>query len=51
MLRNGYQSDRLELGALHELQLVVIAPPGSGLPVPRVTPGGDAVLQVFARAL
>ena len=44
------EPDRLELGALRELQLVVIEPPESGLPVLRVTARGDAVLRAFARA-
>jgi hypothetical protein len=44
------ESDRLELGALHDLQLIAIEQPVSGLAVPRLTPRGDAVLRAFARA-
>jgi hypothetical protein len=43
------EADRLELGALRELHLIEIEPPGTGLPVPRVTPQGDAVLRAIAR--
>ncbi|WP_233859014.1 hypothetical protein [Paraburkholderia sp. HD33-4] len=43
-------SDRAELGALRELQLIASEPTGSGFPFPRVTPRGDAVLRAFARA-
>ncbi|MCP3712428.1 hypothetical protein M3I54_36815 [Paraburkholderia sp. CNPSo 3274] len=38
------ESNRVELGALCELQLIVIEPPEAGLPLPRVTLRGDAVL-------
>ncbi|WP_322049589.1 hypothetical protein [Paraburkholderia sp. J67] len=44
------EPDRLELGALREMQLIVIEPPESGLPLLRVTPRGDAVLRAIARA-
>jgi hypothetical protein len=42
-------SDRAELGALRELQLVDIGTPESGFTLPRVTPRGDAVLQAISR--
>ncbi|CAG9243403.1 hypothetical protein [Paraburkholderia unamae] len=42
--------DRLELGALRELQLIEIEPHEVGLPVPRVTARGDAILRAIARA-
>ncbi|CAB3802640.1 MULTISPECIES: hypothetical protein [Paraburkholderia] len=42
-------SDRVELGALRELQLIANEPAGSGLRFPRVTPRGDAVLRAFGR--
>ncbi|WP_321930758.1 hypothetical protein [Paraburkholderia guartelaensis] len=44
------ETDRLELGALRELQLIEIGSPEAGLPVPRVTARGDAVLRAIARA-
>ncbi|CAG9252254.1 conserved hypothetical protein [Paraburkholderia unamae] len=44
------EADRLELAALHELQLIEIEIPVAGLPVPRVTARGTAVLRAFARA-
>ena len=44
------EANRLELGALRELELIEIEPPESGLPMPRVTPRGDAVLRAIARA-
>jgi hypothetical protein len=43
------EPDRLELGALCDLHLIEIEPPGAGLPVPRLTPEGDAVLRAIAR--
>ncbi|MBC8725172.1 MULTISPECIES: hypothetical protein [Paraburkholderia] len=42
-------SDRAELGALRELQLIANEPIGPGFRLPRVTPRGDAVLRAFAR--
>ncbi|MEX3813726.1 hypothetical protein AB3X96_26275 [Paraburkholderia sp. BR13439] len=42
-------SDRAELGALRELQLITNEPAGSGFRLPHVTPRGDAVLRAFAR--
>lgn len=42
-------ADRAELGALRELQLIANRSPESGLPLPCVTPRGDAVLRAFAR--
>ncbi|MBC8746547.1 MULTISPECIES: hypothetical protein [Paraburkholderia] len=42
-------SDRAELGALRELQLIANEPVDSGLRFPRVTPRGDAVLRALAR--
>jgi hypothetical protein len=42
--------DRLELGALRELELIALEPPEAGLSMPRVTPRGDAVLRAIARA-
>jgi hypothetical protein len=42
-------SDRAELGALRELQLIANDPAGSGSRGPRVTPRGDAVLRAIAR--
>ncbi|WP_028221595.1 hypothetical protein [Paraburkholderia oxyphila] len=44
------EADRLELGALRALDLIAIEPPEAGLPMPRVTPRGDAVLRAIARA-
>ena len=44
------EANRLELGALRELELIEIEPPEAGLPMPRVTPRGDAVLRAIARA-
>ncbi|ADG20880.1 hypothetical protein [Paraburkholderia atlantica] len=44
-------SDRAELGALRELQLIANEPTGSGFCFPRVTARGDAVLRAFARVL
>lgn len=44
------EADRMELWALRELQLIAIEPPEGGLPIPRVTPRGDAVLRAIARA-
>jgi hypothetical protein len=44
------EADRAELGALRELQLVANQSPKSGVPLPCVTPRGDAVLRAFARA-
>ncbi|MEX3962816.1 hypothetical protein AB4Y42_11455 [Paraburkholderia sp. EG286B] len=41
---------RLELGALRELELIALELPDAGLPMPRVTPRGDAVLRAIARA-
>lgn len=41
--------DRIELGALHEWQLIESQPGGTGFPVPRVTPRGEAVLRAIAR--
>ena len=43
------ESDRAELGALHELQLIASEPAGPGFLFPRVTARGDAVLRAFAR--
>jgi hypothetical protein len=43
------EANRLELGALCDLQLIAIECPVSGLAVPRLTPRGDAVLRAFAR--
>ena len=40
---------RLELGALRQLELIAIEPPESGLPMPRLTPRGAAVLRAIAR--
>ncbi|HKR46216.1 MAG TPA: hypothetical protein VJU59_42250 [Paraburkholderia sp.] len=42
--------DRLELGALRELELIALELPDAGLPMPRVTPRGDALLRAIARA-
>ncbi|MBB5414929.1 hypothetical protein QF000_002110 [Paraburkholderia atlantica] len=42
-------SDRAELGALRELQLIANEPADSGFRLPHVTPRGDAVLRAFAR--
>ncbi|KXU84380.1 hypothetical protein CI15_23205 [Paraburkholderia monticola] len=42
-------SDRAELGALRDLQLIANEPASSGFHFPRVTPRGDAVLRAFAR--
>ncbi|WP_296652751.1 hypothetical protein [Paraburkholderia sp.] len=44
------EADRLELGVLRELDLIAIEPPEAGLPIPRLTPRGDAVLRAIARA-
>ncbi|WP_233888729.1 hypothetical protein [Paraburkholderia flagellata] len=44
------EADRLELGALRELELIALEPPEAGTPTPRVTPRGDAVLRAIARA-
>ena len=44
------EADRLELGALQELELIALEPPEAGTPMPRVTPRGDAVLRAIARA-
>ncbi|WP_213309044.1 hypothetical protein [Paraburkholderia sacchari] len=44
------EADRLELGALRELDLIAIEQPEAGLPMPRVTPRGDAFLRAIARA-
>ncbi|MCG5072192.1 MULTISPECIES: hypothetical protein [Paraburkholderia] len=43
------EPDRIELGALRELQLIDIGPPEFGVPLPRVTPRGDALLRAVAR--
>lgn len=43
------EPDRMELGALRELELIDIEPPESGMPLPRVTPRGDALLRAVAR--
>ncbi|MGF6852311.1 hypothetical protein [Paraburkholderia sp. CI3] len=42
-------SDRAELGALRELQLIANEPAGPGFRLSHVTPRGDAVLRAFAR--
>ncbi|NLP63417.1 hypothetical protein [Paraburkholderia sacchari] len=46
---DGIEPDRIELGALRELQLIDIGPPELGVPLPRVTPRGDALLRAVAR--
>ena len=43
------EPDRLELGALRELQLIALDPPETGLIMPYVTPRGDAVLRAISR--
>jgi len=43
------EPDRMELGALRELQLIDIQQPESGVPLPRVTPRGDALLRAVSR--
>ncbi|MFD1561533.1 hypothetical protein ACFSHT_38785 [Paraburkholderia silviterrae] len=43
------EPDRIELGALRELQLIAIEPPESGVPLARVTPRGDALLRAVSR--
>ncbi|MFX1766916.1 hypothetical protein PWP93_30905 [Paraburkholderia sp. A1RI-2L] len=43
------EPDRIELGALRELQLIDIGPQEFGVPLPRVTPRGDALLRAVAR--
>ena len=42
-------SDRAELGALRELQLIANELDGPGFRFPRVTQRGEAVLRAFAR--
>ncbi|QBR02993.1 MULTISPECIES: hypothetical protein [Paraburkholderia] len=43
------EPDRIELGALRELQLIDIEPPESGVALARVTPRGDALLRAVSR--
>ncbi|WP_321814882.1 MULTISPECIES: hypothetical protein [unclassified Paraburkholderia] len=43
------EPDRLELGALRDLQLIAVDP-AAGLPGLRVTARGDAMLRAIARA-
>lgn len=43
------EPERLELGALRELQLIVLEPPETGMMTPRVTPRGEAVLRAISR--
>ncbi|WP_233849559.1 hypothetical protein [Paraburkholderia sp. HD33-4] len=42
-------SDRAELDALRELQLIANAPARPDFPFSHVTPRGEAVLRAFAR--
>ncbi|CAG9208585.1 conserved hypothetical protein [Paraburkholderia tropica] len=42
------EAARIELGALHDLQLIEIGSP-AGLPFACVTPRGDALLRAIAR--
>ena len=44
------EADRLKLGVLRDLQLIVIEPPVTHLTMPRVTSRGDAVLRASPRA-
>lgn len=43
------ETDRVELGVLCVLQLIEIGPPEAGLPMPRITSQGAAVLRAIAR--
>lgn len=43
------EPNRAELGALRDLQLIVMDRPDSVFPIPRVTSRGDAVLRAIYR--
>ena len=43
------EPDRLELGALRDLDLIALELPESGFLMPRVTLRGDAVLRAVSR--
>jgi hypothetical protein len=43
------ETSRAEFDALLQLELIIVDRVTNGLPLPRLTPRGDAVLQAFAR--